>query len=111
MLVELIKPIALMLCILALYGVFSIAFLAPASDLQYRIWGSLELLALAGGISLVSGLIFREPATTPSRDSTPLTATLPMQVFFWAASIMVILFIVSWYLENYGVFYRDIRRL
>jgi hypothetical protein len=30
-------------------------------------------------------------------------------MFCWAASIMIVLFTVSWYLENYCVFYRDVR--
>jgi hypothetical protein len=30
-------------------------------------------------------------------------------MFCWAAAVMVVLFVVSWYLETYCVFYRDIR--
>jgi hypothetical protein len=30
-------------------------------------------------------------------------------MFCWAASIMLVLFVVSWYLETYCVFYRDVR--
>jgi hypothetical protein len=38
-----------------------------------------------------------------------LGGTLPMQIFFWATGIMVGLFVVSWYLETYVIFYRDVR--
>jgi hypothetical protein len=99
MLVEVAKPIALMLCILSLYAVFHAAFLVPASDLHQKISGSLQLLALAAGISLISGMIFRESTSKPR-----LIFTLPMQLFCWAVSIMLILFLISWYLESNSIF-------
>jgi hypothetical protein len=107
--VEIAKPIALVLCILSLYGVFHAAFLNPGSDLDQRIWESLVLLALAAGISITSGLIFREMPRESSAGSARLSATLPVQMFCWASSVMLVLFVVSWYLENHCVFYRDIR--
>jgi hypothetical protein len=109
MLLDIVKPIALMLCILSLYVVFHTAFLVPASDLPQKISDSLELLALATGISLTSGMIFRESISNPSTNSARLSATLPMQIFFWAVAAMIILFIASWYLENNCIFYRDVR--
>ncbi len=108
MLVELAKPVALLLCMLSLCAVFHTAFLIPASDLHDRILDSLELLTLAAGISVMSGLIFRESEAESAAISPRLTATLPMQVFCWAASTMFFLFIFSWYLENHCVFYRDV---
>ncbi|MEO8735449.1 MAG: hypothetical protein ABI380_02815 [Edaphobacter sp.] len=109
MLVELAKPVALLLCLLSLCAVFHTAFLIPASDLHQRIWDSLELLSLAAGISVMSGLIFRESATENSADSARFTATLPVQVFFWGAGSMLLLFVASWYLESHCIFYRDVR--
>jgi hypothetical protein len=108
MLVEVAKPVALLLCMLSLFAVFHTAFLVPGSDLQEKIWDSLKLLALAGGISLVSGLIFRESASESTNDNARLAATLPVQVFCWAVGIMLVLFVVSWYLESRCIFYRDI---
>jgi hypothetical protein len=108
MLVEVAKPVALLLCMLSLFAVFHTAFLVPGSDLQEKIWDSLKLLVLAAGISLVSGLIFCESAPESPGDSARLTATLPIQVFCWAVGIMLVLFIVSWYLESRCIFYRDI---
>jgi hypothetical protein len=110
MLVELAKPVALLLCLLSLCAVFHTAFLIPASDLHQRIWDSLELLSLAGGISLASGLIFRESAAKPTGDSAGLAETLPLQVFFWAVGTMLLMFLASWYLETHCIFYRDARR-
>ncbi|HTZ89940.1 MAG TPA: hypothetical protein VMA71_06355 [Alloacidobacterium sp.] len=107
MLVEIAKPIALLLCILSLYAVFHTAFLIPGPDLQQRILDSLKLLALAAGIALVSGLLFSESTPGSAAHDERLIATLPMQVFLWAAGAMLVLFVVSWYLES-GVFYRDI---
>lgn len=112
---ELAKPVTLIVCILSLYGVFYTAFLDPVNDFDQRIWESLGLLALAGGISIVSALIFREPiheqTTAPYLRGARLTATLPVRMFCWASAAMLILFLVSWYLERYCVFYRDVRVL
>lgn len=110
MLTEVAKPVALLLCMLSLCAVFQTAFLVPASDLHQTILDSLELLSLAAGISLVSGLIFRESAEGPSADSKRLMTTLPVQVFYWGSGLMLLLFVCCWYLESHCIFYRDIRR-
>ena len=107
MLLEIAKPIALCLCILSLFAVFHTTFLTPADDLEQRIWHSVELLSMAAGICLASGFIFR--ASEPM-GSASLASTLPIQLFCWAAGIIVVMFVASWYLETYVVFYRDVRR-
>jgi len=107
MLVEVAKPIALALCLLSLWAVFYTAFLVPASGLEQRIWDSVILLSLAAGICLSSGMIFREE----TREGVePVTRTLPVQIFCWAVCLMLVLFIASWYLETYCIFYKDVRR-
>jgi len=106
MLLEIAKPIALTLCLLSLLAVFHAAFLVPASDLQQKIWDSLEHLSLAAGICLASGLIFREPG--PTRGAS-LISTLPVQLFFWAVGAILVLFVASWYLETHVILYRDVR--
>ncbi len=106
-LLEIAKPIALLLCILSLFAVFHTAFLVPGTSLEQKIVDSLKLLALAAGISLVSGMIFCESTTEPAGER--LMATLPFQVFCWAAGSMFVLFIASWYLETYCVFYRAVQ--
>lgn len=108
MLLEVAKPVALLLCLLSLCAVFHTAFLIPASNLHQTIFDSLELLSLAAGISLISGLIFRESAQETSADNKRLMSTLPIQVFYWASGTMLLLFVCCWYLENYCIFYRDI---
>ena len=109
MLVELAKPVTLIVCILSLYAVFYTAFLNPAGDPDQRIYESLGLLALAAGVSVVSAFIFREATHAHSAKSARLTTTLPFRMFCWASGAMLILFVVSWYLEKYCIFYRDIR--
>jgi hypothetical protein len=109
MLTEVAKPIALLLCMLSLCAVFQAAFLVPASDLHQTILDSLELLSLAAGISLASGFIFCESATVSPTDSKRIMTTLPVQVFCWAATTMLLLFVCCWYLESHCIFYRDIR--
>jgi hypothetical protein len=112
MLLELAKPVALLLCLLSLYAVFHTAFLAPGSvdllipgpALHDRIVDSLLLFSLSAGISFISGLLFREATPNPH---PPLSATLPLRLFYWATGIMLLLFIVSWYLETYCIFYRN----
>jgi hypothetical protein len=112
MLLELAKPVALLLCILSLYALFHTAFLIPGTldvlgpgpILHDRIVNSLTLLALAAGICLVSGLIFRESTPEPHPS---LSATLPLQLFYWSIGIMTLLFLASWYLETNVIFYRS----
>ena len=106
---EIAKPVTLIFCILSLYTVFYTAFLDPASDLDQRICESPGLLPLAAGVSAASALVFREATQAPCAGSARLTATLPMQMFCWAAGAMFILFIVSLYLESHCIFYRDVR--
>ncbi len=108
MLVE-VKPVTFISCILSLFVVFHTAFLAPFSDMHRRICDTLARLALAATICLISGLIFRKATQEPHSGQTRLAATLPVQVFCWASGGMLILLVVSWYLESHCIFYRDVR--
>ena len=101
--VEMAKPVALVLCMAALCAVFNAAFLAPTNSGQ-TIWDTLTLLSLAAGICVASGMLFREDA------SGRLMRTLPMQIFVWTASVMMAMWVIAWYLETHDIFYRDVRR-
>jgi formate/nitrite transporter FocA (FNT family) len=107
MLLEFAKPIALALCVFSLCAVFCHAFLVPASDPEQRIWDSVILLSLAAGICLTSGVIFRE---STQKGSEPVIRTLPVRMFCWAVGVMLVIFLASWYLETYCIFYKDVRR-
>jgi hypothetical protein len=109
MFAEIAKPVTLVFCILSLYGVFDAAFLAVSIDVHQKIYESLIRLALAAAISLISGMIFRDATPEPHVGDARLSATLPVQLFCWTSGVMLVLFIVSWYLETYCIFYRDIR--
>jgi hypothetical protein len=110
MLLELAKPVALLLCLLSLCVLFHTLFFSPVDPhlllqpnqaLRDRIIDSILLLALSGGISVLGGLIFREAEPHPQPK---LASTLPLQLFYWAISIMVVLFFLSWFLETHYVF-------
>jgi hypothetical protein len=109
MLLDAIKPVALLLSILSLYGVFHTAFLLPALSLEDRLRASLLTLALAACIALLSGLLFQE-TDDPAHASSSLIATLPIQLFLWTTAAIVVLFAVSWYLETYVILRPTIRR-
>ncbi|HEY5056672.1 MAG TPA: hypothetical protein VII58_10965, partial [Acidobacteriaceae bacterium] len=60
MLTDATKPVALMVCMAALCGVFYTAFLAPVNQPERGIWDTLTLLSLAAGICVASGMLFRD---------------------------------------------------
>jgi hypothetical protein len=109
MFVDIAKLVTLIACILCLYALFYTAFLIPSTDMNQRIYDSLALLALAAGISMIGGLVFRGATQEPRTGRTGLAATLPVKLFCWASGAMIVLFVVSWYLESHCVFYRDPR--
>jgi hypothetical protein len=108
-LIEVAKPVAFILCVVSLYALFIHAFLLPSNDMHEKICDCLSLLMLAAGMSLISGLIFQRATPGQSMLDTQLLATLPVQLFCWASSIMLVLFLVSWYLESHCIFYRDVQ--
>lgn len=109
MLTELAKPVALTLCILSLYAVFHSLFLATAGAPPGRLTDSLPLLLASAGISLASGILFRDDESDRSSRNARLSTTLPVQMFGWSILTMTILFLVSWYLETHFIPYRDPR--
>ena len=111
MLLELAKPVALLLCLLSLLTVFHTVFFTledPQLLLQPhhqaiadRLIDSVLLLALSAGISLVGAFIFRETEPHPHPS---LSATLPLQLFYWATAIMLLLFPLASFLETHYIF-------
>jgi hypothetical protein len=110
MLLELAKPVALLLCLLSLFAVFHTIFftledpqllLQPHPAIHDRIVDSLLLLALSAGISIVGAFIFREAEPDPHPS---LSATLPLQLFYWATAMMLILFPLASFLETHYIF-------
>ena len=109
MVLELAKPVALLCSILSLLGVFHAAFLEPASDVEQRLVSSLGPLLLAAGIALIGGLIFQAGQRNRSEHGVSLAEAFPVRMFCYAVGGMLLLFLLSWYLEAHCIFYRDIR--
>lgn len=104
-LLDLARPLALLVCILTLCGLFYTAFLAPANTAEQELWDTLTVFSLAAGICLASGMLFHEGA-----GAGAILRTLPMQIFLWATGVMAAMFAVSRYLEAYFIFYKDSHR-
>jgi hypothetical protein len=109
-LVEFGKLAALLLCLLSIYAVFHSLFfsiedpqlfLQPHHTFVDRILGSLFLLGVSAAISLVGGVIFREAEPSPHPS---LAKTLPLLIFSWSTSIMIIFFFLAWFLETHYIF-------
>jgi hypothetical protein len=109
-LLEFAKLGALLLCMLSLYVVFRTLFLSiedpyailqPPQIFTNRILDALLLIALSAAISLLGGIIFRESEPKPHSS---LAATLPLQIFSWATSIMLTLFVLARFLETHYIF-------
>ncbi|HEX3435416.1 MAG TPA: hypothetical protein VHT24_01515 [Pseudacidobacterium sp.] len=103
MLLELGKAFSFFLSILSLYPVALSAFFVPGTRWEERLVMALLRIAFAACVCFASGLLFSLPSPANSEESPPLMATLPVRLFFWAIAGMVVLFVTSWYLEEYYV--------
>jgi hypothetical protein len=99
MLLEIGKAVSLLMSILSLCALLESAFLIPGARWEERLVASLLRIALAGCVCFASGLLFRSADTEPAS----VTRTLPVRLFFWALAGMTVLFVVSWYLEEYYI--------
>jgi hypothetical protein len=109
-LLEFAKLASLLLCMLSLYAIFRTLFLSiedpqpifqPPQVFANRVRDALLLISLSAAISLLGGIIFREAEPDPHPS---LASTLPLQVFYWATSIMIVLFFLAWFLETHYIF-------
>jgi hypothetical protein len=97
--VQIAKFLALMLSILSLYVVLGHAFFVPGRGWEDRLVDGLSMLGMAASVCFASGLVFEIPDRKFDPEPTPpLLRTLPVQLFFWAAGLMAVLFVVSWFL-------------
>jgi len=95
----LVKFAALTLSILSLCALMGHAFFVPGAAWQDRLLDALGMLGLSASVCLLSGLIFEIPDRKfDPGPAVPLTRTLPVRLFFWAAGIMAVIFVVSWFL-------------
>jgi hypothetical protein len=109
-LLEFAKLASLLLCMLSLYAIFRTLFLSVEDPqpiymapqvFNHRVLNAFFLISISAGISFLGGIIFRaaEPEPHPS-----LASTLPLQIFYWATSIMIALFVIAWFLETHYIF-------
>jgi hypothetical protein len=101
MILELGKFVSLLLGIVSLHAVFYTAFLMPLSGWRERIFQSLDMLTLACGICVGSGLIFRAWDRKVGIGNSTIATTLPMKIFWWFTGVTVLMFVASWYVEVY----------
>ena len=101
MLLDLGRAIALFTSIVALYWVTIGAFFVPGTHWQERLAECAIRVAIAACICLAGGLLFAwRPATSREPRPSPI-ATLPMRLFFAGMAAMAMLFVLSWYIEEY----------
>ena len=97
--IPLIKFAALLVSILSLCALMGHAFFVPGAAWEDRLMDGLGMLGLAAAICFASGLIFEIPDRKfDPEPAVPLTHTLPVRLFFWAAALMAVIFLVSWFL-------------
>ncbi|HUB30508.1 MAG TPA: hypothetical protein VL967_12465 [Terracidiphilus sp.] len=99
MLLDLSRALSFLLCILSLCWAVMSAFFVPGSGFEDRLTLAFFRLGIAACACFVSGLLFSWPSR--ARRHQPLTSTLPVQLFFWAAAAILILFLASWYFATY----------
>jgi hypothetical protein len=101
MFLELGKFVSLLAGIVSLHAVFYTAFLAPMNGLRERVFDSLDMLILACGLCVVSGIIFREWDRKVGITGSTIAASLPMRIFWWFSGVVLVMFATSWYLQVY----------
>jgi hypothetical protein len=96
---EIGRVVSLVLSIVSLYALLGSAFFIPGSSWQTRLLGTVETLVMSACVCFASGLLF----SMTSEAEPPVTRTLPVRLFLWSLAGMVILFVMSRYLEVYYV--------
>lgn len=103
MVLDLARAASLVLSILSLYWVMLSAFFVPGTHWQERLALCAMRVAIAASVCCASGLLFALRAPVGSNPREPLVSTLPVRLFFWGLGAMGLLFLVSWYLEEYYI--------
>jgi hypothetical protein len=107
MLLELGKFGSLLLALLCLCAVFRSAFLMPEAGLTDRLIDAVKMLLVAAGICWGSGWLFHRWDLSVGIKNSSIVSSFPMKVFWWALLLIVVLFVLSAYLEGY---YLPLRR-
>jgi hypothetical protein len=105
MILEIAKVLSFFFSILCLYPVVLSAFFMPGTRWEDRLALALAKVGLAGCVCFLSGVLFAEPWRVDSKPSEHLLATLPVRMYLWTLLGVGILFVLSWYLEEFCVPY------
>jgi len=108
LLLELVRPVGLLACMVSLLAVMHAAFFGSETDFRQRIFDALAMLVIAAGVSLLSGMTFAGLAEE-NHGPLRLIETFPMRLFCWGMVLMVVLFVLVWYLNTHLILYRDVR--
>jgi len=102
MLFDIAKALSFFLSILSLCPVVISAFFVPGSRLEDRLVLALEKIALAGCVCFLSGILFLRPWRTDEPSGRHLLDTLPVRMYLWTVLGVSVLFVLSWYFEDYA---------
>jgi hypothetical protein len=111
MLRELGKSVSFVASLAALYAMMGSAFFSPGSRWQQHLLEAALRMAFAGCVCMASGTIFALAGGEGSggdnhaagNEGPHLSNTLPVRLFVWTTIAMTVLFLLSWYLEEYYV--------
>ncbi len=104
MLLELTRTLSFFVSMLALYPVVVSAFFVPGSHWEDRLILAVARIGLAGCLALVSGILFARPWLYQDGVHR-LLAALPVRIYLWTILGVAILFLLSWFLEEFYVPY------
>jgi hypothetical protein len=96
LLFDLSKVVSFAMSILSLCALLDTAFFIPATRWEDRLIASLARIGFAGCVCLISGVLFHF-----SQPQVPLARTLPVRLFVWTLSGLLLLFVIGWYLDVY----------
>jgi hypothetical protein len=105
MLLEFARTFSFFVSMLALYPVVSGAFFVPGSHWHERLILAAARLGLAGCLALVSGILFARPWVYEDGAGRRLIAALPVRIYLWTILAVAVLFLLSWYLNEFYVPY------
>jgi hypothetical protein len=101
-LLEILRPLSFMLSMLSLFPVLTCAFFVPGTLWKERLEMAFVRVIFSAAACLLSGMLYaRWPDFQDSRQA--LLITLPMRIFWCALAGMAVLFVLSWYLNEYYV--------
>jgi hypothetical protein len=101
---EIARPLSFFVSMLALYPVVLGAFFVPGSQWEDRLILAVARMGLAGCLALVSGILFARPWLYQDGMRRLMTA-LPVRIYLWTILGVAVLFLLSWYLEEFYVPY------